>query len=229
MNIKHILVVAPLALAAVSAWSQVSGTFKVGLTQIQPHSSSSDISGSFTPSGLSLDVRSASTLFLSYSRPVTEHWSWELAAGLPPTHDVNIVVHNSALPASVQAYNGQVGARARQIAPTLFANYNFGAANSQIRPFVGVGVNYTSFDKVDSTSANNALNGGVTSLSLSDSWGLAAQVGVNLKVNDKWSLSAALATAKVKTQLSSNTLGITRSADITLRPAVFTLALGYSF
>jgi outer membrane protein len=228
MNIKQLIVLAPLALAATGALAQ-DNKVKIGYVNVQPNSSASDVTGPFTPTGLSLDVRPRATLFISYTRRINDNFDIEAAFGLPPTHDVNIVVRNPALPASAQALNGQVGARVRQVAPTVFLNYNFADKDAMLRPFIGLGVNYTTFDKADSTAQGNALNGGPTSLSLEDSFGLAAQVGLNMKLNDRWSLSAALSTASVRTKLTTNTLGILRSSEIKFRPTVFVLAAGFSF
>ena len=117
----------------------------------------------------------------------------------------------------------------RQVAPTFFVNYKFLEKTSPWRPFVGVGVNYTRFDKTSSTAAGNALNGGPTSISLEDSVGLALQGGIAYQINNQWSVSAALVTARVKSKITTNTLGIERSADIKFSPRVLTVALGYSF
>ena len=55
------------------------------------------------------------------------------------------------------------------------------------------------------------------------------QAGVVYRFNALWSLSAALATAQVNSKITTNTLGIERSADIRFKPRVFTVAVGYSF
>lgn len=204
-------------------------TIKLGVSSVQPHSSTTDFTGPFTPSGVSLEVRNKTTPFFSYTREINDQWDVELALGVPPTHDIALKVNNAGLPASAQALSGQVGAKVRQVAPTLFVNYKFLEKTSLLRPFLGIGINYTNFDKTSSTAAGNALNGGPTSISLEDSVGLALQGGVAYRFNDQWSVSAALATARVKSKITTNTLGIERTADIKFRPRVFTVALGYSF
>ena len=206
-------------------------TLKLGFVNIAPNSSASAISGPFTPvDALSLKVQDQSTLFFSVTREINEHWEAELALGVPPTHDVTVVVLNpAAVPGSVAAQDGAIGAKVRQVAPTLFANYRFGDGNSQIRPFVGLGVNYTRFDNTESTAVNDAINGGPTTLKLKDSVGLALQLGVTAKLGGPWSITGAWSTAQVKTKLTTNTYGIERTADITFKPSVFTLAVGYSF
>lgn len=127
------------------------------------------------------------------------------------------------------AYQGQVLARVRQIAPTVFLNYKFGEPTSRWRPSVGLGINYANFDKRTSTAAGNALNGGPTHISMSDSWGLAAQVGLSYRIDERWSIQGALMTARVKSRLTATTAGVPRTMDIRFRPAVFTLTAGYAF
>lgn len=222
-------VASTLASLACSTVLAQQTTIRVGYANIQPNSSASDVSGPFTPPGLSLDVRSTSTAVFSLIREINDIWDVELAFGIPPTHDVALKVNNASLPGSAQALNGQIGARVRQVAPTIFANYKFLDRSSAWRPFLGVGLNFTKFDKSDSTAAGNTLNGGATSISLKDSFGLALQGGVVYRIDNQWSLSAALATAMVKTTMTTNTYGVQRTADIKFRPTVLSLSVGYSF
>jgi outer membrane protein len=217
-----------LLTATMSAMAQY--TLKFGYSTVAPHSTASAISGPLTPvNSLSLQVQDKSTLFLSISRSITDNIDAELALGLPPTHDVAIKIINPALPAGLQAFDGQIGARVRQVAPTAFINYKFGEKKSTLRPFVGIGINYTKFDKATSTAAGNAINGGATNIALEDSVGLAWQLGASYQINDQWSLSGAWASAKVRTTITTNTLGTVRTADIKFRPSVFTLSMGYAF
>ena len=219
------------ALAGLSSGAAMAqqNTIKLGVASVHPNSSASDVRGPFTPSGISLNVENVTTPVFGYERAFDDNWSVEFALGAPPTHDVTLKVNNTAIPGSAQALNGQVGARVRQVAPTVLINYRFLDGSSAIRPFIGAGINYTRFDKTQSTTNGNVLNGGATSLSLEDSVGLALQVGASYRLTKEWSLNAALATAQVKTKLTTNTLGIVRTADIKFRPAVLSLTVGYSF
>ncbi len=232
---KHTLlsacVIALLSLAASNSAMAQATTIKLGLVNVEPNSSASAVSGPFTPvNALSLKVQSQSTLFFSAAREIDSHWEAELALGVPPTHDVKLVIlPGGVVPGSVAALDGSVAAKVRQVAPTLFANYRFGDGTSQIRPFVGVGMNFTTFDKTESTAVNNAVNGGPTNIKLKDSIGLAAQLGVTAKLGGPWSITGAWSTARVKTTMTTNTLGIERKADITFHPSVITVAVGYSF
>ena len=229
--IRALVISAACAVAVSAPALAQTTTVKAGWASIDPNSTASSISGAFTPvDALRLSVKKQSTLFFSVSREIDSDWDVELALGLPPTHDVAVVVKNPLLVTpGVNAVNGQVAATVRQVAPTLFANYWLTGKDSAIRPFVGIGVNYTSFDNATSTAVNNMVNGGPTSIKQSDSIGLAFQLGASVKLDGPWSLNAAWSTAQVKTKMTSNTLGIERTADISFQPSVLILSVGYSF
>jgi len=223
------LIAAGTLLATTSAMAQY--TIQVGGANVDPNSSASTAVGPLTPLGaISLSVKPQSTIFFSVARELNDKWDLQLSLGLPPAHDVALKVTNAAaLPASVAAQDGVIISKVTQIAPALFANYKFGEAGNALRPFVGLGVNYTKFDPAETTPANDAINGGPTRIKLSDSWGLAWQAGVNYQLDKKWSISGTYTTADVKTTVTTNTLGIERKIDVTFHPAVLILAVGYSF
>lgn len=239
MTLRHPLgAVAALTLAltglSTAAQAQTQDyTVRVGYTHIAPNSSATDATGPFLfkpNSGISLEVQKESTLFFSVARRLDDRFEVELALGLPPTHDVTAKLNPSIVPGYVvSAYQGQTIARIRQMAPTVFLNYSFGESSSALRPFVGVGLNYTRFDDRRSTPTGNSLNGGPTDIRLTDSWGLAAQVGLDYRINDQWSIHGSVATARVKTTLTATTAGAARTMDIHFRPVVLTIAAGYRF
>ena len=229
MKTTHLALAGLLAASAAGSAMAQQNTLRIGIANVQPHSSTSNFSGPFTPTGISVEIRDKNTPFFSYLRELNEQWDIEFALGYPPTHDIALVVNNPGLPGSAQALNGQIGAKVRQVAPTLFFNYKFLEKTSAFRPFLGVGINYTSFDHTSSNAAGNALNGGPTSISLEDSVGLALQGGLTYRISNQWSLTASLATARVKSKITTNTLGIERTADIQFHPRVFVLSAGYSF
>lgn len=228
-SILSLSFIAAGTLFASSAMAQY--TVEVGGAYVDPNSSAGTATGPLTPLGaISLTVKPQSTLFFSVSREINDKWDLQLAMGFPPTHDVALKVTNAAaLPNSVAAQDGVIISKVRQVAPTLFANYKFGDAGSKLRPFVGAGINYTQFDQTESTAANNAINGGPTNIKLSDSWGVAMHAGAVYKFDKQWSVSGSYATAQVNSVITTNTLGVERKVDISFRPAVFIVAVGYSF
>ena len=55
--------------------------------------------------------------------------------------------------------------------------YYFGNSDSEIRPYIGAGINYTMF--FDEELNGRGKGAGLSDLSLDDSWGLAANIGVD--------------------------------------------------
>ncbi len=222
-------VVAGTLLAASSAFAQY--TVQLGYANVDPGASASATTGPFVPPNTtSLSVKTQQTVFFSIARDITENWDVQLALGVPPTHDVTLrVITPGNLPPSVASKAGQLIGTVRQIAPTVFANYKFGEASAKFRPFVGIGINYTMFDQAESTALFNQLSGGVTNNKLTDSWGLAAQVGATYKLDGPWSISGTWSTADVKSTLTNNTYGVERKTEIKFNPSVFILSVGYSF
>lgn len=232
-RIKHAASITTLALVASAAGAQEANNLRIGMAYIMPNASSSNATGSFLlqpNSGIAVDVKEASTLTLSYSRRLNDHWDVELVLGAPPTHDITAKLDTAVVPTSItSAFQGRTIARVRQNSPTLFANYSFGEPSDIWRPFVGIGINYTMFDKRTSTATGNALNGGPTDIHLTDSWGVAAQAGLDYKLSERWSLHGAVVATQVKTTITTLTAGATRTIKLNMQPVVLMVSAGYRF
>ena len=130
---------------------------------------------------------------------------------------------------NVNKYDGVAVARVRQTAPTLFLNYKFFDQSASLRPYVGVGLNYTKF-KVTSTAAGNDLYGdGPVRISSSDSFGLAFQVGASYKLDKNWSINAGWMTAAVRNDVVIRTNHTEERLFYRFHPSVFSATVGYSF
>ena len=219
----HFAVSALLSLAAVSAHAY-DNTVRAGILNVQVHSESPDFTSNgpafLTPQPAGLTVGNATTAVFGYTRRINDNFDIDFVAGIPPEHEVKGR-------GTLAAYG--VIAKVKQRAPTLFVNYNFGAPTNTWRPFVGLGLNYTQFFDANATASNNIATGGPTKIELKDSYGLAGQAGINYKISDRWSVSASIAAAKVKTDLKATTGSIERKTTIDFRPVVYGVAVGYSF
>lgn len=81
------LVGAAMLLAPCSAVMAQQYFVRVGGAHISPHSTASDVAGPMLPpppSGIGLEVQSASTLFFSVARSINDNLEVEFAAGYPP-------------------------------------------------------------------------------------------------------------------------------------------------
>lgn len=195
-----------------------------GFLHIGVHSKSDDFTSNgpafLTPQPAGLTVGNANTLKFGYTRHLSDKWNLEFVAGLPPKHKV--YGRGTLAPYGVIA-------EVKQMAPTVFLNYNFGDASDSFRPFVGVGLNYTKFIDRETTPISRIATGGPTSIKLTDSFGIAAQIGVNYKLTDRWVVTASVAVADVQSDLTSTTGSIERKTSIDFRPVVAGVGLGYRF
>jgi outer membrane protein len=118
---------------------------------------------------------------------------------------------------------------AKWFAPTLLLNYVFFDESAAWRPYFGVGANYTHFYDRQSTAAGNAGSGGPTSISLSNSLGPAATLGVSWHLRDHWGLYASYSYSVVRSDLIANTAGTLRRTHIDFNPNTLVVAVGFSF
>lgn len=209
-------------------------------------------------SGVSLEVQTQETLMFSIERALNDNWAVELRLGYPPKHDVKLRVSNPQLTASADqlsptgaylvannqitlndvkngvgaklaANNGLVVAGVRQWAPTLFLNYKFGDKTNALRPWVGVGVNHTTFKSSTNAVGDELYHDGAVRVKLSDSTGLAFQTGLTYQLDQNWSLQASWMTAAVKHNLTTYTDHSSQKATYRFHPSVFAAVVAYSF
>ena len=213
-------------LAMGAAVHAADNRFDLGVANVRMHSRADDISGRFVPAGVNLSVGDATTLFVAYTRVLSDHFEAQLSGGWPPTYETRGkgVASLGSLP-----WAGQKVGTAKEIAPSAFINYSFAGRQALWQPYLGLGVNYTHFADVKSTAANDAANGGPTSVALTNSHGMAAKIGLRYRLDPRWSFNVHLSTARVSSRLTTNTAGIMRTTQIDFRPQVLVLSGGYAF
>jgi outer membrane protein len=205
-------------------WNDV----RLGSYSVFYHTKADDISGPFIPAGenLNLKAENLETLYVGYVLHLPENFAVELAMGWPPL--AKVAGRGPATVGSVP-YNGQVISSARWIAPTLLFEYNFLSASSTWRPYIGAGLNYTTFYDRDSTAIGSEVSGGPTRLSLTASVGPAATAGVTYRISDRWAAHASYSWSQVKTNLTADTDGVIRTTRISFGPQALVVSVGYSF
>ncbi|MEZ5582963.1 MAG: OmpW family outer membrane protein [Candidatus Competibacteraceae bacterium] len=159
------------------------------------------------------------TLGFTIGYMMTDNVALELLGVIPTKHDISGEGTISAL--------GRIG-DAKVLPPTLSIQYHF-MPTAEIRPYVGAGINYTFFyDEGTTSSLNNAL-GGKTDLDLDNSWGLAAQAGVDVVFKDNWFGSFTAWYVDIDTEATLRTNGVKRKVDVDIDPWVLMLSVGTSF
>lgn len=111
--------------------------------------------------------------------------------------------------------------------PTLTLQYHLNPAG-RIRPYAGVGVNWTIFYAED---ARSSLVGaiGPTAIDLDDSVGVAFQVGVDYDINERFFLNADVKYIDIDTTATLNTGGVINTVDVNLDPIVAGVGVGMRF
>lgn len=138
----------------------------------------------------------------------SENWAVDVLGALPFKHDINLNA------------GGKV-AETKHLPPTVGLQYHFLPDGAVFRPYVGAGVNFTLFFDEKTTGA---LAG--SDLSLDSSFGLAAQVGADFALNDKWAINVDLRWADIDTDA---TLDGTALGTVEIDPFVFGLTVAYRF
>jgi outer membrane protein len=203
-----------------------ANTVRIGLYDVFYHVSADDISGPYVPPGLNLDVKDVQTLYVAYVRRLASHFHLELAFGWPP---LTKTVGQGPTTVGSVPYNGQIISTARWFSPSLVLNYLFLPEGSLVRPYLGVGVNYTRFYDRDSTAAGDAASGGPTQLSLTSSVGPIGLVGLAFRLAARWSAYVSYSFSNVHTSLRADTDGEIRTTKVSFGPEALVVAAGYSF
>ena len=142
-KVKYLLAATLLALLSSTAQAEAGDWLvKVGGHWIDPKSDNNDI----------VEVEDATMVTFSASYFLNPNWAIELLAALPFTHDIDLD-------------GGPNIAETKHLPPTLSAQYHF-APNASVRPYVGLGVNYTIFFEEDTNRVLDTALGGRTSLDL---------------------------------------------------------------
>ena len=136
-----------------------------------------------------------------------KHWAVELIAAVTP-HDV-------------QHTTGADLGSAWLLPPTLTLQYHFDPDGAAIRPYVGAGINYTTFFGVDEPAGLNIDYG--------DSFGLALQAGIDIPFGKGWSVNVDVKKIFINTDVTIVGLGPVVRADVDIDPVLFGVGVGYRY
>ncbi len=210
-TICSLAVVAALVSPSVFAHKQGDFVLRVGAASVVPNDSSDKILGSQEE----LKVDSNTQLGLTFGYMFTDNISLELLAATPFSHDISTDLVGSDI------------ADTKHLPPTLMVQYYFGEPQSKFRPYVGAGLNYTIF--FDEGFNNTGKAASLSDLKLDDSFGLAANVGVDYMINDQWFLNASAWYANIETEATYKAGGAKQKTDVKINPWVFMISGGYKF
>ena len=214
---------ATLGLAA-PAYGHEAGDWLVrfGASNIDPKSNNGSLDMSAVGLGsLGVEVDSKVGVTFNVAYMYTDTIGIELLAALPYKHDINV----EGLP--------EPAATVTHLPPTLSLQYYF-LPGSAFRPYAGIGLNLTWFmdedKKAGLAAADDAL--GVTTDIKVDSLsvGLAAQLGFDYAINEKWFLNVDVRWIDISTDATLIVDGADfTTAKVDVDPLVYGIHLGYRF
>ena len=184
---------------AASAYQTGDWVARIGVGSVNPKSDNGTLAGTLD---LEIDSDVKPTLAVSYF--LTDHIAAQVLAAWPFDHDYNL--------------NGANSGSLRHLPPTVTFQYHFNPTGP-VNFYIGAGVNYTFVYDEDI-----AIPG--ANLDLDNSFGLAAELGMEYFLNDNWSLGAQLWWVDIDSdaQLDGADIG-TANVD----PIVFGIDLAYKF
>jgi outer membrane protein len=196
----------------VQAYDKGDWIFRVGAGAVEPkstvYSSSED--------DIFVEVDSATAVTLTGVYFLSPNWSFEVLAASPFKHDVSL--GSTGVPA---VKIGEV----QQLPPTFSFQYHF-MPESTFRPYVGLGLNYTTFFNEELIPE---LSDQGISLTVDDSFGAAIQVAADIALSGKWLLNFDIRyiTLKADAKLSDGVDVETIELDIS--PLLYSINIGYAF
>ena len=185
---------------------------RVGVTTVDPKSDNLDVSGVGT-----LEVDSGTSLTITGTYFFTPNWGLELLAAIPFNHDIEL------------KGVGKI-AETDHLPPTLSLQYHF-TPDAVFQPYVGLGLNYTLFMSEDLEASVPPLLGATSGdLDLDGSFGLAAQLGADVSLNEKWVVNFEVRWIDIDTDATLTLDGVGGDlGTVEIDPWTYGINIGYKF
>jgi len=210
-----VLAAAVMAVApAAQAFEAGDFILRAGVVHVAPDDSSDEVllaGGAQTGSKVAVD--SNTQLGIRGTYMFTSNLGLGVLAATPFKH--NITAKGGAL---VDLGLTDVG-ETKHLPPTVTLQYYPMKSSSSVQPYVGVGVNYTTFFEEKSHLGSE--------LELDDSVGVAAEVGVDYMLSEQFGLNAAIWWADIDTEAEIK--GVTEKLDVEIDPMVYMVGFTYKF
>ena len=211
MKLQSLVLAAATALTMTTAFAVPAGTWSVaaGAHYVDPKSDN----GTLANGALAVDVDGDVRPTISGEYFIANNVGIELLAAIPFHHDITLT----------NADGSTIDAKTQHLPPTLSVQYHFDGYNMpmNVKPFVGVGVNYTNFFK-----EKVYLEEGTANLKLDDSFGVAGHIGVDIPFNATESFRIDARYMDIKTDAS---LDGTDIGEVDISPWVYGVAFVKQF
>ncbi|WP_431049957.1 OmpW/AlkL family protein [Roseateles sp. L2-2] len=156
--------------------------------------------------GLSLSRKTIPEVDFSYF--MAPNWATELVLTVPQRH-------------KLYSKGQQIGS-VKHLPPTLTLQYHFNPEGS-FRPYVGAGLNYTSFSDV---RFDPAVQTSLAPTIKKNSIGLAAQAGFDVMLDKRWSINVDVKKLQMDTEVRSKGVNL---GKFKIDPVLVGVGVGYRF
>ncbi len=210
MKLQSLVLAAATALTMTTAFAVPAGTWSIaaGAHYVEPKSNN----GTLADGAYSVDIDGDVRPTISGEYFIANNVGVELLAAIPFHHDITLTDNAG----------NKVDAETQHLPPTLSLQYHFDGYNMpmNVKPFVGVGVNYTTFFK------ERVYLGNGNDLELDDSVGVAGHVGLDIPFTDTeaFRIDARYMDIKTDASLNGNDIG-----EVDISPWVYGVAFVKQF
>ena len=210
MKLQSLVLAATTLLAMTTAFAVPAGTWSVaaGAHMVDPKSNN----GTLADGTLSVEVDDDIRPTVSGEYFFADNVGVELLAAIPFHHDITLT----------DANGNKIDAKTQHLPPTLSLQYHFDGYDlpMNIKPFVGVGVNYTTFFK------ERIYLGNGNDLELDDSVGVAGHIGLDIPFapTEAFRIDARYMDIKTDASLNGNDIG-----EVDISPWVYGVAFVKQF
>ncbi|CAM3634119.1 outer membrane protein OmpW [Rahnella bruchi] len=210
MKAAYWALVAAAAFPAVASAHQAGDViFRVGTATVRPTEGSDNVLGLG-----SFNINNDTQMGLTLGYMFTDNIGMELLAATPFQHKVGL------------KSTGTI-AEVKQLPPSLMAQYYFGDKQDKLRPYLGIGINYTTF--YDTNFNQTGRDAGLSDLSVKDSWGVATQAGLDYNLDDNWLINMSVWWMDIDTEVKFKAGGEQQNINTRIDPWVFMFGVGYRF
>ena len=210
MKLQSLVLATITALTMTSAFAVPAGTWSVaaGAHMVDPKSDN----GTLADGALSVEVDDDIRPTISGEYFVANNVGIELLAAIPFHHDITLTDNDG----------NEIDANTQHLPPTLSIQYHFDGYDlpMNVKPFVGVGVNYTTFFK------ERIYLGNGNDLELDDSVGVAGHVGLDIPFAPTEAFRIDARYMDIKTDASLNGTDI---GEVDISPWVYGVAFVKQF
>ena len=194
---------------------------RFGAATVAPNDDSSSLRLNGTSlAGSEVSVGNDTQLGIVPAYMLTDHLAIELLAATPFEHDLAYEIPTLGVDADL----GSV----KHLPPTLTLLWHPLPPGSRFQPYLGGGINFTTFfDESESSEAESAV--GARNLDLDDSVGFALRAGFDYQLSDHWVVNAGVWYLDIDSDASLDTALGRVKVDVDIDPTVYMVGLGYRF